>query len=91
MSEHRGISLTSDELDSFPWIMLGVSCAGVVGAIAVMLLAEDGSSGTWRIARCFGGFICSMVWIAAIANEVVDVLLVSRQVDSADFRLSARY
>lgn len=67
----------SDDLESFPWIMLGVGAGGIVGAVAVMMIATDGSSGTWRIARCFGGFICSMVWIAAIANEVVGVLLVS--------------
>lgn len=41
-----------------------------------MYTATDGSTPTWRIVRCFAGFVCSMVWIAAIADEVVGVLQV---------------
>jgi sodium/potassium/calcium exchanger 6 len=54
--------------------MLGVSVVGLLGSILIMIYASDGTSETGRMIRCFGGFICSMVWIAAIANEVVDVL-----------------
>lgn len=42
-----------------------------------MIYATDGTSKTWRLARCFAGFVCSMVWIAAIADQVVGVLQVS--------------
>jgi hypothetical protein len=39
--------------------------------------AVDGTQQPWRLARCFAGFVCSLVWIAAIADEVVSVLRVS--------------
>ncbi len=60
----------------FPWILLAAGVAGIVGAVTVMYTATDGSTPTWRIVRCFAGFVCSMVWIAAIADEVVGVLQV---------------
>ncbi|OCF45712.1 hypothetical protein I317_00615 [Kwoniella heveanensis CBS 569] len=56
------------------WILLGTSLAGLAGAAVVILYSTDGSSYTWRLVRCSCGFICSMVWIAAIADEVVGVL-----------------
>jgi sodium/potassium/calcium exchanger 6 len=55
--------------------MIGTAIAGAAAAVSVMKLADDGSSGSWRVVRCFCGFTCSMVWIAAIANEVVGLLL----------------
>ncbi|WVF67966.1 hypothetical protein IAT40_002728 [Kwoniella sp. CBS 6097] len=57
-----------------PWVLLGTSVAGLAAAAVVLYLSTDGSSYTWRLVRCFCGFICSMVWIAAIADEVVGVL-----------------
>ncbi|WVQ95526.1 hypothetical protein IAU59_002623 [Kwoniella sp. CBS 9459] len=56
------------------WIVLGTSLAGLAAAVVVIYISTDGSSYTWRLVRCFCGFICSMVWIAAIADEVVGVL-----------------
>ena len=64
----------------FWWILLGTSIAGTLAGAAVLVYAGDGSSSTWRLVRCFAGFVCSMVWIAAIADEVVGVLKVSRLV-----------
>ena len=64
-------------MEYFRWIMLGSLIGGVLAAAGTMLYATDGSSRTWRLVRCFAGFICSMVWIAAIADEVVNVLQVS--------------
>ncbi|KIS00275.1 solute carrier family 24 (sodium/potassium/calcium exchanger), member 6 [Cryptococcus deuterogattii 2001/935-1] len=58
----------------FKWVMLGSSIVGLVAAIPVLLYGKDGTAQPWRLMRCFAGFICSMVWIAAIADEVVDVL-----------------
>lgn len=57
--------------------MLGSSVAGLIIAIPVLLFGKDGTAQPWRLVRCFAGFICSMMWIAAIADEVVDVLSVS--------------
>lgn len=58
----------------FKWVMLGSSVAGLIIAIPVLLFGKDGTAQPWRLVRCFAGFICSMMWIAAIADEVVDVL-----------------
>ncbi|ORY35666.1 Sodium/calcium exchanger protein-domain-containing protein [Naematelia encephala] len=58
------------------WIELGVVIAGLIGGTVVMMVATDGSSQPWKLIRCFAGFVCSMVWIAAIADEVVSVLQV---------------
>ena len=48
--------------------------AGFVLALVVLWVATDGEGQPWRILRCFMGFIIAMVWIAAIADHVVDVL-----------------
>ncbi|KAK8850400.1 hypothetical protein IAR55_004318 [Kwoniella newhampshirensis] len=56
------------------WVILGVGLAGAIASVAVLYYATDGSSQFWRLVRCMCGFVCSMVWIAAIADEVVGVL-----------------
>ena len=61
----------------FIWVMLAAVIVGCVSAVMVILYARDGTNTTFRLVRCFAGFICSMVWIAAIADEVVGVLRVS--------------
>ncbi|EIW69832.1 hypothetical protein TREMEDRAFT_43509 [Tremella mesenterica DSM 1558] len=61
-------------LSYMKYILLGVGIAGILAAILVLRLATDGTQRPWRLVRCFAGFICSMVWIAAIADEVVRVL-----------------
>ena len=65
------------EMEYMWYILLTCFIAGSVAAVMVMHNATDGSNTTWRMIRCFGGFTCSMVWIAAIADEVVSVLQVS--------------
>ncbi|WWD20576.1 hypothetical protein CI109_105052 [Kwoniella shandongensis] len=62
------------DMSYLPWVILGVGSAGVIAAVAVLYYATDGSSKFWRLVRCMCGFTCSMVWIAAIADEVVGVL-----------------
>ncbi|BEI85575.1 hypothetical protein CcaverHIS002_0509760 [Cutaneotrichosporon cavernicola] len=57
------------------WVLLGAGVAGAVVAVAVLKLATDGTSQPWRLIRCCCGFICSMVWIGTIADEVVSVLM----------------
>jgi sodium/potassium/calcium exchanger 6 len=59
-----------------PWILLGVGLVGILAGLVVVGTATDGLGEPWRIIRCFAGFVCSMVWIAAIADEVVSVLQV---------------
>ncbi|WRT70557.1 uncharacterized protein IL334_007555 [Kwoniella shivajii] len=58
----------------FFWVLLASCITGSLGAVATLYISTDGSSYPWRLVRCFCGFICSMVWIAAIADEVVGVL-----------------
>ncbi len=50
---------------------------GFSSATFVMLTAKDGNSSAGRIARSLMGFAVAMVWIMAIADEVVRVLQVS--------------
>ena len=69
------------------YILLACLVAGSIAAVIVVYTATDGSHTAWRMVRCFGGFICSMVWIAAIADEVVSVLQV-RQFPNTDERPS---
>ena len=77
------------EMEYMWYILLTCLVAGSIAAAVVTLKATDGSEQAWRMVRCFGGFICSMVWIAAIADEVVSVLQV-RQLPSARERPSRR-
>ena len=77
---HIDRSYITDGMDYFKWILLGACGGGAVAAGLVAYFATDGTSRTWRLVRCFAGFICSMVWIAAIADEVVSVLQVSCEI-----------
>lgn len=55
-------------------MLLGAAICGAAAAAVVYRVAEDGSAQPWRLFRCCCGFVCSMVWIATIADEVVAVL-----------------
>ncbi|WWC92150.1 uncharacterized protein L201_007104 [Kwoniella dendrophila CBS 6074] len=68
------VFVTFSEQSYFLWVFIAALIGGSISAIATLYYAKDGSSYTWRLVRCFCGFTCSMVWIAAIADEVVDVL-----------------
>jgi sodium/potassium/calcium exchanger 6 len=68
------------------YILLTCFVAGSIAAAIVVFTATDGSEQAWRMVRCFAGFICSMVWIAAIADEVVSVLQVCHSRTSAAAR-----
>jgi hypothetical protein len=50
--------------------------AGVLAAALVLIFAERGEEPGAQMARCFMGFIVAVVWIMAIADEVVNVLKV---------------
>ena len=66
----------------FPWILLGSALAGCAAGGAVLYHSTDGNGQPWKLVRCFAGFVCSMVWIAAIADEVVGVLQVRLRAQS---------
>jgi sodium/potassium/calcium exchanger 6 len=75
------IELMTGEMEYVWYILLACLLAGSIAAVTVLYTATDGSHTAWRMVRCFGGFTCSMVWIAAIADEVVSVLQVSNNSD----------
>jgi hypothetical protein len=78
---HMWIELMTGEMEYVWYILLACLLAGSIAAVTVLYTATDGSHTAWRMVRCFGGFTCSMVWIAAIADEVVSVLQVSNNSD----------
>jgi sodium/potassium/calcium exchanger 6 len=55
-------------------VLLATAIIGAAAAALVFRLADDGTAQPWRLVRCCAGFVCSMVWIATIADEVVAVL-----------------
>lgn len=60
-------------------LILGfVAIAGAVASGLVLVFAERGEEPSAQMARCFMGFIVAIVWIMAIADEVVNVLKVCR-------------
>ncbi|KAF8962752.1 Sodium/calcium exchanger protein-domain-containing protein [Flammula alnicola] len=56
------------------WILLGTLVAGLSVGILVLIFSDKGKSPAARMARCSMGFFVSIVWIMAIADEVVNVL-----------------
>jgi len=56
------------------WIILGSTLAGLVAGILVILFAENVSHPTATMARCSMGFFVAIIWIMAIADEVVQLL-----------------
>ncbi len=59
------------------WITLGIGLAGVVAGVSVAIFADKGNHPWWLLARCSMGFLVAVVWIMAIADEVVSILRVS--------------
>ena len=64
------------EMKHFPLYATVIGVAGAVAALLVLIFAGDGSDPAARVARCSMGFFVAMVWIMAIADEVVQVLQV---------------
>ncbi|EUC64802.1 sodium/calcium exchanger protein [Rhizoctonia solani AG-3 Rhs1AP] len=54
--------------------ILAASLCGVSVSTLTAVFANDGKNPAARLARCFIGFGVAMVWIMAIADEVVQVL-----------------
>ena len=51
---------------------------GSAAGILVALFAGKGDKRGWVLVRCTMGFLVAVVWIMAIADEVVDILQVSK-------------
>ena len=58
------------------WLPVVTLFSGSILATLVAVFADKGNHPTARIARCSMGFFVSIVWIMAIADEVVNVLQV---------------
>ncbi|KDQ57198.1 hypothetical protein JAAARDRAFT_35805 [Jaapia argillacea MUCL 33604] len=57
------------------WILLAVGTTGLAAGALVAVFANKGEHPTARVVRCSMGFFVAIVWIMAIADEVVNVLL----------------
>ncbi|KAF8071735.1 Sodium/calcium exchanger protein-domain-containing protein [Lyophyllum atratum] len=55
-------------------LYIGAAIGGFVTAVLVIASADKGDHPTARMARCSMGFLVAIVWIMAIADEVVNVL-----------------
>lgn len=67
-----------------PWFLLSAGIAGTAVGVLVAVFGKSGESSSARLARCSMGFVVSMVWIMAIADEVVEVLQVRGKVSLVD-------
>ncbi|KAJ7637723.1 Sodium/calcium exchanger protein-domain-containing protein [Mycena polygramma] len=56
------------------WALLSTGLVGSVASVLVALFAENGAHPSFRMTRCSIGFFVAIVWIMAIADEVVKVL-----------------
>ncbi len=57
--------------------MIGSGVGGAIVAVLVILFADEGNDPAARVARTSMGFFVAVVWIMAIADEVVQVLQAS--------------
>lgn len=64
------------ETEQFPIYATVIGIVGTVTAVLVLIFADDGNNPAARIVRCSMGFFVAIVWIMAIADEVVQVLQV---------------
>ena len=66
-----------DGMEHEMWLLLATATAGIATAVLVLIFSTSGENPTMRILRCSMGFFVAVVWIMAIADEVVGVLRVS--------------
>ncbi|KAF8656846.1 hypothetical protein AX16_002393 [Volvariella volvacea WC 439] len=60
--------------DQQVWITVGTVLIGTAAAILVLSFPDSGNHPTAKMARCSMGFFVAIVWIMAIADEVVQLL-----------------
>ena len=56
------------------WLLIATAVASAAAALLVLIFSENGSDPALQVFRCFMGFFVAVVWIMAIADEVVNVL-----------------
>ncbi|KAF8440530.1 Sodium/calcium exchanger protein-domain-containing protein [Boletus edulis BED1] len=56
------------------WLLAGTVLGGSVLALLVLMFSAESSRPAAQMARCSLGFLVSIVWIMAIADEVVNLL-----------------
>lgn len=70
-------ALGLDDTKHEAWLLLATGIIGIAAAILVLIFSKSGDNPTMRTLRCSMGFFVAIVWIMAIADEVVGVLRVS--------------
>lgn len=70
--------------DSSLWILIGTLIGGLIVGALVIMYAEKGNSPAALLSRCLMGFLVAIVWIMAIADQVVNVLQVCRFISHGD-------
>ncbi|KAI6008134.1 Sodium/calcium exchanger protein-domain-containing protein [Pisolithus orientalis] len=68
------VAVLFSRTDHLLWLLGGTAVGGVAAGLLVLIFANDGFHPTARMARCSMGFFVAIVWIMAIADEVVNVL-----------------
>ena len=66
-----------DKMKHEIWLLISTAIVGVATAILVLIFSTSGEHPTARILRCSMGFLVAIIWIMAVADEVVGVLRVS--------------
>ncbi|RXW24266.1 hypothetical protein EST38_g1570 [Candolleomyces aberdarensis] len=56
------------------WLLIGALVGGVLIATLVLVVGGNGAHPSTKMIRCSMGFFVAIVWIMAIADEVVNVL-----------------
>ncbi|KAK7033131.1 Sodium/calcium exchanger protein-domain-containing protein [Favolaschia claudopus] len=56
------------------WALISAGIVGFAASVLVILFGNNGAHPSFRMARCSIGFVVAIVWIMAIADEVVKVL-----------------
>ena len=84
------VSVVCAGLDRLNWILLATGVAGLAGALLTLLFSDKGNNTTGIGARCAMGFIVAVVWIMAIADEVVNVLKVRVVVSISSYHANRR-
>ena len=59
------------------WLSIATLVVGLAVGTLVIIFTDTGLGAAGRMIRCSLGFLVSIVWIMAIADEVVNVLQVS--------------
>ncbi|EMD34076.1 hypothetical protein CERSUDRAFT_117589 [Gelatoporia subvermispora B] len=68
------VAILFDGTQHEPWLLLAAGIAGLTVGTLVAVFADKGTHPTSQLARCTMGFMVAVVWIMAIADEVVEVL-----------------